>query len=269
MVGTMVRGIVGRGRVAWSLGAVALLAPLCISCGIDETYTGMGKGALAGDPLNPIPVPATVDIQIDIQCSGGNTSTWTPMDVEDLSGYAFRFNTLTLSKPITGTVGDDLNKFFAESIEKGELNVLMQVADHDKEGETILFNIGAGSIVSEEEYSFTEDPSELECEALGGKFTTVTPSTLAFPNSLITPPKLPISQVRLGGVISADGKSITKGSLVGALTMEDAQSIKMGLTFDKLLASMSIDPNLDLDKDGTMDAWLFEGAFEATAVEVK
>ncbi len=36
---------------------VALIASAVISggCGIEETYTGMGDGAIPGDPLKPIP----------------------------------------------------------------------------------------------------------------------------------------------------------------------------------------------------------------------
>lgn len=274
MVGSAVRERLSGSWMATVPGLMGLCL-LVSACGLDETYTGMGSGALPGDPLNPIPVEATVDIQLDIQCVGpGNSDVVeepesTPMDLESLEGYAYRFTSLALSKPLSGTIGQGLNDFFAKEIGEGRLHVLLKAFADDREAGTLLFKIGAGG-VSGSNYQYSGTPGDLMTDLYGGHFVTAEPSFLAFPNSLLTPPELPISNLELEGVIAADGSGISQGVLVGALTLEDAKGITlMGSTFDKLLESMKVNPDLDLDDDGTADAYSFKGTFEATAVTVE
>lgn len=274
MVGLFLRDRAKSG-CRWALVVVAAWATT--ACGLDETYTSMGQGALPGDPLKPIPVHAIVDIQLDIQCVGPGQQDVapepTPMNVENLKGYAWRFSELKLTKPLTGVLGDSVNKFFTDDIAANKFNVLLRAETDDREAETLTFVVGPGTAgAAQGEYSFAGTPSELGCLLYGGRFETESPSFLAFatPAGVLDPAELPIKDLELSGIITPDGQAIESGLLVGVMTLEDAKKIKaLGMPFDAVLEDSGVLPDLDLDEDGTMDAYGFKGTFAATKVTVK
>lgn len=274
MVGLFARDRLESG-CQWCLCLATALA--FTACGLDETYTSMGQGALPGDPLKPIPVHAIVDIQLDIQCMGPGQQDVepesTPMNVENLEGYAWRFSELKLTKPLKGVLGDSVNKFFTDDIAANKFNVLLRAETDDRDARTLHFVVGPGTAgATDGEYGFEGTPSELGCLLYGGRFETESPSFLAFatPAGVLDPPELPIRDLELSGVISPDGETIESGILVGVMTLEDAKKIKaLGMPFDAVLEDSGVMPDLDLNTDGTMDAYGFKGTFAATKVTVK
>ena len=91
---------------------------------------------------------------------------------------------------------------------------------------------------------------------------------LIFPNALLDPPSLPITNLELAGRFDPDGESISDGALVGALTTEDARAISLlGADFVTFLAGLEVEPDLDLDGDGAFDAYRFVGVYEAVLDE--
>ena len=230
---------------------------LVAGCGYDEEYTGLGEGLLVQEE------PAcTCDCRGgggEGEGEGGGT-----LDVDDLTGRLYRFGSLVLTAPITGPLADPLNGYFADEIEADNLHVLLSVTEHA--GTTLTFDVGPGES-GDDGYRLGDAPSELLCEATGATWTTTTPARLDFPNALLDPPSLPIQELELGGRFDPTGETVSGGTLVGALTEEDAASITlMGTDFATFLTGLSLPPDLDLDGDGTEDAWRFVGTWDAARV---
>jgi hypothetical protein len=249
--------------------AISLLA----GCGIDDNYTGLGKGALPGDPLNP-----TVQKVECTNCTGGGggggqdivlPSGDTSISVEDLTGKAYRFTALELSAPFKGETGGLLNGFFADAFKDNTLHILVQVVADDREAGTLELKVGPGEIDGDG-YKFAGETSLVECTLAGATFETVVPGLLQFPHEAFTPPFLPVSFLKLSGVLSDDGSSIKPGILDGALMQSDAETIKiMGVAVKALLDMDGATPDLDTDDDGTKDAYRFVGVFDAVEVTIQ
>lgn len=254
-----------------ALCAVALAA----ACGLEEFPTSMGEGALPGDPLNPRPGEGAVSCDVSVTCNctggGGGDTTEPPacdpvaFGVADLSGHAWRFDSLALTAPIPpGPIADGLNTYFSDEIAAGTLNVLLAVDADDRATCALTGRLGSGA-ADGDGHRFTGDPSAIALTLSATGFETAEPSALDFPNDALTPPVLPLRQVALGGRFAAEAGAIEEGTLVAALTVEDAAGITVaGAAFDGLLTRMAA-PDLDLDDDGTNDAWRFVGTFTATA----
>ncbi len=261
-------------------GRLLLAALLCVgvvACGIDETYTGLGKGALPGDPLNPREPAAACssdpECTCNCNCTGGpaaDVAEDVPLVVvDDLSGRSWRFDTLVLQGPFTGEVLGLLNDYFTKEIEKKGLNVLLDVLVDDRETGELTLRIGAGEVAGDA-YRFLDDGSEVGCTLLGDSFSTVKPAFLVFPNAALKPPELPIRELKLDGTVAVDGSTLSQGKLIGALTVDEASGITvLGLPLDQFLEQSDIPPDLDLDEDGTKDAWEFRFDWTAAAITVK
>ncbi len=250
---------------------LVFMAMQLAGCGIDETYTGLGDGALPGDPLNPVEQPAACEVECN--CTGGEPTDVTvqPSDVvvASLEDRAYRISELTLVGPFEGLVADTLNNYFVEQIELDGLNVLLQVTSDDRASGALVFQLGAGE-VSGDGYAFVDAGEELICVLQGDLFQSTEPSKLVLPNDALDPPTLPVNELDVSGVVSEDGTALTQGSLVGALTMEDGEAIKiLSLPLATFLADAEIEPDMDLDDDGTMDAWAFEFTFSAIEASVQ
>ena len=248
--------------------AFVLVTSLLVACGLDETYTGMGEGALPGDPLNPddsIECPSC-----ECNCAGGDSTVDAgELDVEDLTGTVWRIEEMAFSAPLTGFFGDELNSVIAEEIEAGNINVILRVTGDDRGLQTLNLEVGAATADSEK-YSFSEDPAAMVCVLAGQLFTTDEAGALAVPTDLMDPPMLPISALFLSGRIAADGTEITEGVLDGILTGEDAAGIEIaGGVLGDMLVSLEMLPDIDLDDDGTPESWRFVGDFTATQVELE
>ena len=247
--------------------ALVLVASFLVACGLDETYTGMGEGALPGDPLNsddPIECPSC-----ECNCTGGETPVDVDeLDIEDLTGTAWRIEEMAFSAPLTGLFGDELNGVIAEEIEAGNINVILHVTGDDREAEILNLEVGA-AVAASGQYSFSEDPAAMVCTLTGQLFTTDETGALTVPTDLMEPPMLPISALLLSGRIAADGTEITDGILDGILTGEDAAEIKIATKpLGDMLVALDVPPNIDMDDDGTPESWRFLGDFTATQVEL-
>jgi len=250
---------------------LVIVAVQFAACGIDETYTGLGDGALPGDPLSPVEQP--VACEVECNCSGGAPSDVKvqPSDilVASLEGRSYRITELTLVGPFEGLVADTLNNYFVEQIELDGLNVLFQVKSDDRESGQLIFQLGAGETAGDG-YKFVDAGEELRCVLQGDLFQSSKPSRLVLPNDALDPPTLPVNELDVSGIVSEDGTALTEGSLVGALTMEDGEAIKiLSLPLATFLADAEIEPDLDLDEDGTMDGWSFEFTFSALEASVE
>ena len=259
-------------RLDTQLAAAAVLAAGVLwGCGLDETHTGLGEGALPGDPLWPVDDQCEA---VDCGCSpDARTSDADDIDygqlaVEDLVGVGYRFDSLELTAPLTGVIGDGVNGYFAQNILNGLLNVLLLVSSDDRDSGELAMTVGAGDEAGEG-YVFGSETSELLCTLRGRAFETDEPASLSFPADVFDPPELPISFLRLSGVIANDGSAIEGGVLTGALTEEDALEIMVfGSDFAAFMENMDIPMDMDTDGDGTNDAWRFVGSFTAAQVDV-
>jgi len=222
---------------------------VAFGCGHDVEYTGLGERSL--DPP-AAPGAESVGAPPPGPAAGGDVGT---LDTDDLTGRTYRFDALELTAPITGALADPLNGYFAEEIEAGNLRILMRVSRHT--GGQLAFDMGPEG-----------GTSQLGCTLNGATFETTTPAQLDFPNALLDPPSLPITNLELAGRFDPDGESISEGVLVGALTTEDAREISLlGADFVTFLAGLEVQPDLDLDADGTLDAFRFVGVYEAVRDE--
>jgi len=257
----------------------SLLLPLLVlfaACGIDETYTGMGEGALPGDPLHPSTNEAcnTDCPACECNCTGGGPADDVAVgdagsiDVEDLTGTAWRIEEMIFTAPLTGLFGDELNGVIADEIAAGNINVILHVTEDDRESKTLGLAVGAAHTTGAA-YSFSEAPADMSCTLLGPQFTTDETGALTVPTDLMDPPALPINELLLSGTIAMDGSSIDAGVIDGVLTGEDAALIKIaGVALGDKLVGLKVPPDLDLDDDGTPESWRFLGDWSAVQVEL-
>lgn len=251
--------------------SVLSVAALVAACGLDETYTGLGKGALPGDPLNPVPQPVLIDEDL-FSCNcrgGGGPAADVPLaTVADLEGRAWRIETLKLKGPLEGFYQEQINEYFATELAAGTMNIVVAVKLDDRENGTLDLLAGS-ALVDGGGYKYDGDSAELVCDLTGDYFSTLETSALDIPNEMLDPPTLPIKQLRLSGVFDISGTAISGGKLTGALTKEDADGITLLGPLSDLLIGLEYPMDLDLDEDDQMDAWLFEFSFGAAEVELK
>lgn len=239
-------------------GLALLLASL--GCGYEEAYTGMGDGAIPGDPLRP-----KGGTTCTCECKGGGSEDDGRLDVDDLSGLAYRFDELVLSAPLTGQMADMLNGYFATEIAKGSdgaLSVLLVIEADDREAGALSARVGAGEGAGDDAYRLPGG-SPLELALTEARFRTTSEALLDFPSMVGV---LPIKKLRLGGLFSPDAATIGDGELVGVLLTEDAQQIPFGGgSFADLLESLRIPPD-HLDEEDQPDGWTFRGTFGAARI---
>ncbi len=246
----------------WSGATLILVLLLGLgACGFDEHYTGLGDRAQPGDPLWSDPNHQEVAEGGD--WLGGDTGT---LEAQALAGKAFRLTNLRLSAPLDGKLGDGVNKYFTDGMSDGSLNVVLSVASFD--GSALALRMGSAEALEDGSYQFNGPTADLACAMNGRGFVTQTGDRLEFPNTMLKPAVLPLENLALSGLFSEDGESLAQGLMEGALTMDEAATTKiMGVSLKLLLESMKRPADLDLDGDGTKDAWQFSGVFEANLVE--
>jgi hypothetical protein len=236
-----------------------------LACGLDEQYTGMGQGALPGDPLYPKDViacgtPAATDATNTPDISGGTLS------VADLNGYAWRFDSLVVTAPLQGMIASTVNGVISDKLGDDSINLLLVAGTDDRGAGTLAMTVGSAT-QSGTSWTLDGTGTSLPATLSGATFQTTTPGDLTIPLAgMFDPPAtgLPIRQMKLTGRLAADASKIDPGALTGALTKADADVTKLGGTsLSDMLSQYPL--NLDTDGDGTMDAWLFTGTF--TAVE--
>jgi len=245
------------------------ISSLVAACGADETYTGLGQGAIPGEPLFPhdagASCPGRASCNCNCNCGAADAGGADAHEVEvaSLAGNGYRLDSLHMTAPLTGEIGKLLNDYFAEQVAGDDLNILLLVEDDDRETGQLAMRIGAGK-ADNGGFELEGEGSQLLCTLKGDTFSTVEPAFLEFPNGLLTPPRLPISQLDVSGKFAADGAFISAGKLAGALSVEDAKQLKLaGADFYSLLSGFNTLPDLDADDDGEADSWLFTFDFAA------
>ncbi len=253
-------------NVLFRSGLISLGLALTLSaCGFEETYTGLGDQALGWPSPDAGTCPACV-------CTGGGGDADAggegEVELPDLTGFGYRFDSLALDAPLTGFLATSINGYFRDSIAADELHILLRVQADDREAGTLLFDLGPGA-PSDAGYTFSAAPSPLPTALTATGFRSTEPSNLDFPNVLLVPPALPIVDLRLSAKVAPQGAALLNGRLEGALREEDAAGIALGGTdFRTFLQGAQVPLDLDLDGDGTPDAWRFSGSYSAAQADV-
>lgn len=238
---------------------------LAFGCGLDDNWTGLGNGAIPGDPLYTAPESASC--ACDMSAEMGPDLAIVP----ELTGTLWRFDFMCLSSPLPQATLEMVNPVVRDQFEKDLITVLLACDLDDRAGGQLNFRLGPG-LAQGSDYVFEGDGAVTAGAWDGetGKFTTSDPVPLAIAIDLGAEPLvLPIRDIQLVGVVSSDGGAIEAGSLMGALSLADAQEL---LLAGKSLADyiQESDPpvalDVDLDQDGDPDAWNFGGCFTAVAV---
>lgn len=250
-----------------SLFAVAfagLFAMSLAACGLDEYYTSIGDKAVAGQPLFKGGQSGEQVVECTCNCEGGGSTT-------TFAGAGFVMDQLKLGAPLA-SLKDPVNDFIAGEMEKGTINVLMSVLDDDRATGMMQVRFGVGSKAGST-YSFDNGFADVEAAltASTGAFTFVEGVdrfVLTVPMEDGDPISIPIQSVILTGTVS--GGKITGGTLTGVVSRTDADAtIVIGFQLSTVLTEMEqVQPDYDMDQDGTMDAWVFNGTFTAKSATV-
>lgn len=250
-------------RIRFLAALVALTSLAWSGCGIDEYYTGMGQGALPGDPLYRVP-----DVFVAGGCGLAEANT-APVAVPSLVGQAFRFDSLALTKPLPDSLSAMVNPVIQDQMDTAIINVLLVVDRDDRNSQEMTFRLGAADPAGEA-FRLTGTPASTDATMVDGRFDFTGRGEVVISVDLGTEKLLlPVKAVELSGLIAPDGSQIGPGILKGALTEADAETVEiLGSSLKDFLTGTNppILPDLDLDEDGTNDAWLFEGCFTATPV---
>jgi hypothetical protein len=260
----------GNARFPMALAIAAALAAL--SCGLDEHYTGMGAGALPGDKLYPEPDAGGSGPCVLPDVQTGDVSL-PPIDVADLGGKAYRFDTLVLGKPIPSSMSGLVNDTIVDQIAQQLINVLVVIDTDDRGAGTLAARLGTGPKPADgTTYAFGDAPQSIELAFDNPTFESTADATLSISVALGTDPLvLPIQALRLSGTVASDGSSLQSGKLTGAVTEEDAANVMIpvfGSLKDFLLTAQ--DPPIEPDTTvGGKPAWSFEATYTAASATVE
>ncbi len=254
------------------IGAAVLLTVAAGSCGLEHSYTGMGDGALPGDPN------FTSDEcvgHVICECVGGSPGEPPAEDCEEsslpsLAGATFRFTALEIGRPLPELFEEPVNEFLADDLDSLQTNILLLVETderetHELEGVLITGEPGGAP------HRVAGVPSPISMRLCGVRLETTAGAELAIPvgEGVLEPAELPLTDINLSGEIVDDGGGIISGELAAVLTGEAAAAIRaMGQPLGALLENLQSPPDLDLDGDGEYDSWRASGSFEAFRVEI-
>jgi len=250
--------------------AAALALSAFAACGLDEHYTGMGTGALPGDKLYPVPDPGPGQCQ---QTTPDVVTGDLPqIAVADLKGQAWRFDTLTLSKPLPASISDLVNPVIEDQLAQQLINVLVAIDKDDRTAGELNARLGTGPTPADgTTYAFEGTPQQVvftfENPAFASKADAKLSLSVAMGEDNLV---LPIQSLRLKGQVTSDGQSIEAGVLTGAITEEDGALVVIPV-FGNLKDFLETqDPPILPDTTvGDKPAWSFEGAFTAVAATVQ
>ncbi|MFP4599339.1 MAG: hypothetical protein ACLFVJ_13860 [Persicimonas sp.] len=271
-------------RIFWALFAAALLV-LGSACGGDEDATNNATAANNGSDAGNNSEPDVEESDV-------------PQDFEYESEYDLRITEFSFEAE---TPGSDLNSLLRTSLEdqheKYPVVVLMHFKDIDTEAGTFSLRGGAGLKADldcdpeevtggECEYewdpqspdTYTEEaPFDSETGELTGSLPTLDFIATFEVEDDVEKAVIPIKDIELDGALlpfsytNADDEVVTEvrmeeAELTGHITQEDAEDTGVDIngtvvTLDALLDTGEM--NLDLDEDGTNDAWALEGKFTA------
>jgi len=245
---------------------VALLACCLTGCGLVDDYpTGMGQGALPGDPLYPRPDPGPSGC---VAPTDSGTATDAPdLAVADLSGLAWRFDTLALGRPLTEDLLPLVNQVVQDQVTQQQLNLLLAVDQDDREAHTLHARVGAAT-PSGQAWAFQGSPSAVLLDLQKSRFQSLEDSSLSISVALGTDTlTLPVQALRLFGTFSADAESLGEGRIQGAVTVEDAGKVSIPLygTLQVLMETNEVPPDTTVGPE-KKPAWSFEATFTAVKV---
>lgn len=248
--------------VFWMAGCLVVTG-----CGLVDDYpTGMGQGALPGDPLYPKPDPGPSGCTVVPDPGGGDVPD---LAVADLSGRAWRFDALALGKPLTEDLLPLVNQVVSDQVSQQQLNLVLTVDRDDRESGSLEARVGTVT-ASGSAWAFAETPSVLALSLQKTRFSSTGDSALRISVALGTDTlTLPIQALRLQGTFSEDASTIGEGSLSGAITVEDAESVAIPLygTLKNLMETNEVPPDRTVGPE-KKPAWSFEATFSASKVDL-
>ena len=250
-----------------SVVAVAFAGIFALSlaaCGLDEYYTSIGDKAVAGQPLFEGGQANDPVVECTCNCEGGGSAT-------TFKGASFVMDQLKLGAPLV-SFKDIVNDFIAGEMGKGTINVLLSVLEDDRSSGIMDVRFGVGTRAGSG-YSFDDGFADVEValSAETGAFTFVdgvSRFVLSVPMEEGDPISIPMQNVILTGNIA--GGKITGGTLTAVVSRADADAtVVAGFQLSSVLIDAEqVQPDYDLDQDGTMDAWVFNGTFTAKTATV-
>jgi hypothetical protein len=243
--------------LAWCLAA--------ISCGLVDDYpTGLGQGALPGDPLYPKPDPGPTGC---VGPTDTGTSDVPDLEVADLSGMAWRFDSLALGRPLTEDLLPLVNQVVSDQVSQRQLNLLLVVDRDDRQTGTLHGRAGT-AVPAQDAWALQGTPSEVLLALDRSRFQSAEDSSLSISVAIGTDTlTLPVQALRLSGTFSSDAATIGDGRLNGAITVEDAGKVSIPLygTLQVLMETNEVPPDTTVGPD-RKPAWSFEATFSAAKV---
>lgn len=236
-----------------------------LSCGLVDDYpTGLGQGALPGDPLYPKPDPGPSGCAVP---TDPGTSDVPDLAVSDLSGMAWRFDALALGRPLTEDLLPLVNQVVADQVSQQQLNLLLAVDQDDREAGTLRGRVGTAT-PNQDAWAFQGTPSEVRLGLDRSRFQSTDESSLSISVAIGTDTlTLPIQALRLFGTFPSDATTIGDGRIQGAITVEDAAQVSIPLygTLQVLMETNEVPPDTTVGPD-RKPAWSFEATFTAVKV---
>lgn len=211
----------------------------------------------SGDPA------AGADVRAD---QGGGTDAVASCEAV-AEGQTFLFETLVLEYPDAEAMTMLLNDVWAADIAAGRLVFLYHLDAFEPATGGMVQSVGAGD---EEEgtYAFSQAPQTAAAELDGCRFgaTEETIITLDTPTTNIP---IPFVEATVHGTFTEGASAITDGRLFAAVRRTDVEALTfqvpgLGETaLAPLFDAAEIPLEIDLDDDGTLDAYRVEGSYTA------
>jgi len=172
-----------------------------------------------------------------------------------------------------------LNALIGPNLEEGSLIFLFRLYDFGSPTSPTTFKIhvDAGKELGPDLYTFADEangaPAPAQIDALGEFTTTASAERITFPvtaglgEEARTLVYLPVESVGVTGRLTAEGR-IEGGSFAGVITQAAAMDVDVPVGDNTLKLSTVLGPkDVDLDRDGTLDAWTVVARFTARRVD--
>ena len=232
--------------------ALVVLLVMVAACDTDEYYTGMGTGAIPGDPLYPKPGADATCATVQDTAVADTTLT-----VADLKGFGWKFDSLKLTTP--ADLGPLVQGTLDQSIGDGSLVILLVVDSDDRSSGKLTVRLGPGK-ASGDGFAFDPAPTTQQFTLTGAAMASDTPFDLKVKLGL----QLSLSKVAITAHLSASGDAISSGTLAAVYALKDAQA-----DGNDALIKAAADPDLDLDSDGVKESWTIDADFTAATAKVQ
>ena len=258
-----------------------------------------GLFACGGDSESPAPQDTTQAVDESSVDEG-------PVVVEncdDVVGKVYRFDSITVIEPSDdeGVVSSLINSLWATDIETDYLNLVFPVQAYDSETGNLTFQ-GGGAIATDSNgvkagedaydattatYSLSPDLTfDFSTQLDECAFKTIESTQIVLLSGKVTVvdseecsdvPGIFIQDLYLEANLETNGESLSGGHITGVLSEHVADCLEArgliggpdsAINFGKFMKTVGkVELNLDLDNDGTMDAWSFVADFTAASID--